>query len=238
MDDGPLKDIADILTLKPELTDEEQTVADKLRPQLKAVVRTEVRAELEVEYAKKAKLFQDELTVASREAVQTAIKGWREEQEPLSNDDIKTLLSQDYINFEVKFKTRKGKIADFNLVELPQAVEERFLKILKKRFIPMIKNLAASEMKLDLNGDTMDKLQSIVEALPDTLNVLAEVVAVCLDPFEEYTATHGEINELWVKENLSTNRILAVIIGQMEVQRYRDFFLNGFRLSKSLKQTR
>lgn len=234
-EDSPLQDAKDILTLKPVLTDDEKVVAEKLRPQLRAIMRSEIRIELEAEYIKKEKLFQDELTKASREAVQAAITNWREEQKPLTQDEIRTLLSQEYIQFEVNFKLSDGRVANFNLVELPQAIEADFLKTLKKRFVPLLKNLSASEFKLDLDASSMDKLQSLLEAVPDVLDVFCDLVATCLDPWKR-NKEYGIINETWVKDNLATHRILAIIIGQTEVQRYRDFFLNGFRLSKSLRQ--
>jgi len=235
--EGSLQDAKDILEFKPEFTEEEKAVAEKLRPQLRAIMRTEVRVELEAEYIKKQQAFETEITRASKEAVQQAIANWKNEQEPLNKDEISTLLSQDYMEFEAPFKLRDGRTARFNLVELPQAVEAKFLKTLKTRFVPLMKANAGAEFKLELNSSTAEKLQSLIEAIPEVLDVLAELVAVCLDPWEENTE-YGTINETWVKKHMATHRILAVLIGQIEVQRYRDFFLNGFRLSKSLMQNR
>lgn len=238
--EGPLKDIQDILTLKPDLTEDEVKVAVKLRPQLIAMMKPEVRAELEASYAKKFADYQTETITQSRKAVQDAIKEWKDDQKPLTPEEIGTLLSQDYIQFDTNFKIRKGKeMVDvhFNLVELPQEQEERFLKVLKTRFIPLMQSLVGSEFKLELDTSAVDKLQSLIQAMPPVLGVLAEIVAICLDPFGEITE-YGKINEAWVKRNLSSHRILAILVGQMEVQRYRDFFLNGFRLSKSLQKTR
>jgi hypothetical protein len=237
VDEGPLQDAKDILEMRPVFSDEETEIANKLRPQLRAIMRSEIRMELEADYIKREKVFQDELTKASQEAVRIAIKNWKEEQEPLSKNDIATLLSQDYIEFEVNFKIRDGRTVHFNLVELPQEIEARFLKTLKKRFVPLLKTYAQAEFKLELNSSTADKLQSLIEAIPEMLDVFADLVATCLDPFGDIKE-YGTINELWVKKHMATHRILAVIMGQIEVQRYRDFFLNGFRLSKSLAQNR
>jgi hypothetical protein len=234
---GPLQDAKDILELKPTFTDEEKPIAERLRPQLRAIMRSEIRTELEASYIKKQKAFEDEITKASREAVQIAIANWKDEQKPLDKDEISTLLSQEYMMFEAPFNLRDGRTARFNLVELPQAVEAKFLKTLRTRFVPLLKANAAAGFKMELNSSTAEKLQSLIEAIPEVLDVLAELVAICLDPWEE-NKEYGEINEHWVKKHMATHRILAVIIGQMEVQRYRDFFLNGFRLSKSLTQNR
>lgn len=231
------QDAKDVIALKPELTDEQKAVAEKLRPQLKAIVRTEVRVELEAEYIKKYKAFEEQTFRNSQEAVKKAIGDWKEDQQPLTNAEVSTLLSQDYLSFEVKFLVGRGKDKKevlFNLVELPQEIEGKFLKTLKKRFVPLMKNFTAAEFKLDLNTSSMEKLQSLIEAIPELLDVFAELVAICLDPWGDNTE-YGKISESWVKQNLATHRILAILIGQTEVNRYRDFFLNGFRLSKSLK---
>jgi hypothetical protein len=236
--DAVLQDAKDILTLKPELTTEEKVVADKLRPQLKAILRPEVRLELEAEYIKKYKEFEQQLTATSREAVQKAIADWQEDQKPLSQDDIRTLLAQEYMEFDVKLKLRDGQLINFHLVELPQEIELRFIATLKKRFLPLMKELIAAEFKLDLNSSSMEKLQSLIEAVPGVLEVFTELVAICLDPWGDNKEYGIIVNAGWVKKNIATHRILAIILGQLEVGRYRDFFLNGFRLSKSLKQSR
>lgn len=228
------QDAKDVIALKPELTDEQKAVAEKLRPQLKAIVRTEVRVELEAEYIKKYKEFQDTTVKLSQDAVKSAVESWKEDQKPLTHEEVGTLLSQDYLSFKVSLIDRKGKLMEFHLVELPQEIESKFIKTVKKRFIPLMKSLTASEFKLDLDSSAMEKLQSIIEAVPDVLDVLCDIVAVCLDPWGDNTE-YGTINETWVKKNVSTHRLLAIIIGQIEVNKYRDFFLNGFRLSKSLK---
>lgn len=240
LQDGPLKDIQEILELKPDLNEEEVKLAVKMRPQLQAMLRPGVRTELEAEYSKRFADFQQTTIQQSREAVQNAIKEWKDDQKPLTGEEIGTLLSQDYIQFTTNFKIRKGKDmidVHLNLVELPQEQEERFLKVLKTRFIPMMQGLVAAEFKLELDTSAVEKLSSLVQAMPAVLGVLSEIVAICLDPFGDIIE-YGKIDEKWVKRNLSTHRILAIIVGQMEVQRYRDFFLNGFRLSKSLQKTR
>jgi hypothetical protein len=83
-----------------------------------------------------------------------------------------------------------------------------------------------------IDSPAVDQLQSLVEASPAVLDILCEMVAVCLDPWGE---AKPKVDEKWVKRHFSSNRILAVIMGQIECNRYRDFFLNGFRLSKNLK---
>lgn len=238
VDQVSLQDAKDIINLKPEFTPEEQAVAEKLRPQLKALLRPEVRLELEVDYIKKQKAFEEATVATSQEAVKTAIQNWKEDQEPLTNSEIQTLLSQDYIEFQVPIKLRDGRIVEFNLVELPQEIELKFVGTLKKKFMPIMKTLTTSEFKLELNSSAMEKLQSILDAVPEVLDVFVELVAICLNPWGEITDKGKPIDAKWVKQNIGTNRILAVMLGQLEVGRYRDFFLNGFRLSKSLKQSR
>lgn len=236
--DASLQDVKQILETKPVLTTEEETVAAKIREHQKALLRPEVRLELEVEYIKKQKAFEDTILVTSREAVQTAIQNWKDDQAPLSEADIRTLLTNEFIQFDVKLKLRNGTTTDFQLIELPQEVEIKFVTTLRKRFVPLMKSLTGSEFKLDMNTSEMEKLQAILEAVPDVLDVLIDLVAIALNPFDEESRDGKKVDSRWVKQNIATHRILAIILGQLEVGRYRDFFLNGFRLSKSLKQSR
>jgi hypothetical protein len=233
VDQESLKDAIDVLALKPEFTPEEKIVADKLRPQLKVLLRPEVRLELEAEYIKRQQAFEEATVATSRQAVEQAIKNWKEEQEPLTPKDIQTLLKQEYLEFEVPCKLRNGKIEDFVLQELPQEIEIKFVEKLRKHFIPLMKKLTAAEFKLDMGSSNIDKLQSILEAVPGVLDVCVDLVVIAINPFGD----HKHIDASWVKKNISSHRILAIILGQMEVGRYRDFFLNGFKLSKSLRQS-
>jgi len=235
VDDAPLQDIKEIITTRPDLSPEEKVVADKLMPHLKALAKPEVRAELEGEFLQRETVKLQAITTESRAAVQKAIEEWKKEQEPLTDKEISELLNQEYNTFTVVLHLRNKTKHEFTLVELPQEIENKFVGLLQKKLIPLMKTLSAAEFKLDMDGSATDKLESILQATPDTLTICAQLVAMCLDPFGE---NNPKIDQQWVTRNMSTYRILAVVLAQVEVNRYRDFFLNGFRLSKSLKQTR
>ena len=92
-----LQDIAEIINTRVPLTPEEKELADKLAPHFRSILKPEVRKELEVDYIKKQKDYEDVLGKASKDAVQAAIAEWKKEQEPLSEKDIGQLLTQEGI---------------------------------------------------------------------------------------------------------------------------------------------
>lgn len=229
--DEALDDIEAIVKTRVDLTSEELIIADKITPHIRAMLRPDVRKELDVVYIKQQKEFEDSLTKANREQIDKAMEDWRKEQKPLDDKEISTLLKQEYSRFEFSVPLRSGGSKDFVLTELPQEIENKVLKILQRKLIPTLKSLTASEFKLDLESSSIDKFQSILQASPEILDVVADMVAIILDPWDEDV----KMDDMWVKRNMSSHRLLSVIIAQMEVNKYRDFFFNGFRLSKSLR---
>jgi hypothetical protein len=228
--DGPLKDIEEIVKTRQELTPEETIIADKLIPHLKATLKPGVRAELEVEFIKKQKEYEDTLYAQNQATVKQAMEDWKKDQKPLDDKEIQTLLNQEYETYTLNIPTKKGT-KSVTLIELPQSVEKKILKVMQKKLVPMLKGFIAAEFKLDMESSTIDKFQSLIEAFPELLTVITELVIIILDPWGE----DNEIDEEWVSRHLSSNRLLAIIIAQIDLNKYRDFFLNGFRLSKNLR---
>lgn len=228
----PLTDIEDIIAQRPELAPEQWEIVQQATPWLKATLRPEVRLALDVEYAKKYAEEIDVIRNESRAAVTKQMEEWRTEQKPLDQTEMKTLLSQEYTTFSVKVMIREdGKTLtkDFTLVELPQATEKKFVDTAKRKLVTLIEQAAAMDWNMDLS--TAQQLQMILDNAPDALDVAAELVAICLNPWGEDKV----INQEWVQNNISTYRIANILIAQSEVNKYRDFFSNGFRLFRSLK---
>jgi hypothetical protein len=228
MADEVLKDIESIVVDRPDLNAEEWDIVAKARDWMKATLRPEVRQELDVEYAKKNDEFQEELRKQTTETVNQRMEEWKANQKPLDKEEISILLAKEYIEFSVHIRVRgEDSARNFTIIELPMEAEERFMKVINSKLVSLLEKVNASEWKLD--GSIAEKLQGLLENIPEAMEGAKEIVAICLDPWQE----SKDINPDWVKKNLSIYRISNIIIAQVEANKYRDFFSNGFRLSRS-----
>lgn len=228
-----LLDIQEIVAERPELEPAEWEIVGKATDWLKATLKPEVRKELEVEYAKR----QGELETILRGEMQVAIRdnmeAWRKEQEPLSNEDITKLVNQEYVEFAIQIRETRGakKKRSFTIVELPKAIEKRFIHAAQSFLIPLIEQVNAADWKLD--GSLLEQIEGLLQKSPAALDAAGELVAIILDPWEE----DKDITKGWVDVNMSIPRISYVLMAQAEANKYRDFFLNGFRSFRSLRTT-
>lgn len=225
---APLQDVVDMVTARPELTQEEWEIANKALPWLRAQVKIELRKEFEVEYAKKLAAELDAVKELNKQYVDEQFAAIRKAQEPLGEDEIKKLLSQEYLEFKFKAYPKSGSSdtepREFVIRELPSEVEERFFKLLKKILVPVLQERENIVFRLE-QGSTIEKIQTVLNASEKALELGSDIVAVCLDPWQK----DPDINGKWVRTNLSTQRQAAVILAQYEANKYRDFFSQGFR---------
>lgn len=205
-------------------TDEERLVAAKILPALTAKVDSVVRLE-------NAKKFTDEVTslkAANEKAIRETIDQIKRDAKPLEPADVEKLLSQDYLTIPVSVpKREKGKTKqiEFVLGEVPQAVEQRFLKVLKDKLMPYLKTLTAIDFK---NSTEMaSKIQTAIEIVPEALEIMAELVSIALNPYKE--SEYDFVTTEWVKNNLSSYRQFNIIMGQVSVSRIRDFFSAAYQ---------
>ncbi len=183
-----------------------------------ATLTAEITAKLTAENTRK---FNDELQIIKDEnakAFQKVVEEWKAEQKPPSAEDIAVLLSQEYQEFEIKLSTKEG-VKAFTIRELPQSCERKFLKILKNRLIPKVKELASITADLS-DGVFEDKLTSILELFEPALEIMSDIVALILDPYGEDASVNAE----WVSRNISSNRMWNIIMAQERANKLRDFF--------------
>lgn len=229
---SPLTDIEDIVAARPDFTPAEWEIVGKATAWLKATLRPDVRKDLDVEYAKSYAAEIDLIRSESQKQIKADMEEWKLSQKPLDKEEMGVLLSQEYITFPVKVMMRednKPVFKDFTLCELPQTLEKKFADTAERKLLKLIEAANAMDWNMDLS--TAQQLQMILSNLPEALDVASELAAICLNPWGE----HPEITSKWVQDNLSTYRIANILIAQSEVNKYRDFFSNGFRLFRSLK---
>lgn len=232
----PLQDIVEMVEERPELSQEQWEVVNKAIPWLKATMKPEIRAELEVTYSKKNDELMAQIKKDTQEHVDAQFAALKKAQEPLGQDELKKLLSQDYLEFPVPVRVRdkennsKFEVKEFVIVELPSTLEEKFYKILRDALIPILQERDNISFTLE-SGSLIDKVKTMLDTSEKALNLGGELVAIILDPWEK----DKSINKKWVRDNLSTERQAAIILAQFEANKYRNFFSHGFRTFLSLR---
>lgn len=225
-----LQDIAAVEVAKPDLTPEEWDVVAKAKDYIKAIVRPEVRSELEAVYVKDKEEFIETLRKSNEQLISERLEEWKKSQTPLEKDEISKLLSKEYIEFPVEIRQRNSDgtftLRKFQIVELPMESEDKFVKIFQSTLVKFLEKINANDWKLD--GSIAERLQGILDNFPEVMRVAVELAAVSLNPWGE-----SDVDVTWVRRNMSSFRIAALIVLQMEANKYRDFFSYGFRLSRS-----
>lgn len=221
-----LEDIQKIAD-RPDLSPEEWDIVGKAHDWVVATARPAIRKELEAEYDEKYKQLEEDTKKATQEAVRESMEVWRKEQTPLSPEDFKTLLSQEYITFDIQVgKANKT----FTIEELPARVEAKIVKSAEINLVPLMEKIAAADWSID--GNMAEDIKGILGVVPSTIEVAAEIVAIILNP----RGDDKDVTKEWVLDNLSVSRMSYIIQAQSEANRYRDFFSNAsrtFRLSKN-----
>lgn len=229
-DNPALQAVADIASTRPDLTADEWLVVEKASTYYKALLKPEVLQELEIEYAKKYDAFVDQARKDAQVAIQENFDKWKKSQEPLNTEELKKLISQDYEEFKVPLTDSDGNTRFFTIRELPKAVEMRLVKLAQRTLEPLFADKSLADFKWRATDSIPEKVNSLLGLIPNSLDVMAEICTICLDPYEKDSTITGK----WVSENISTARIQAIVLLQFEVNKYRDFFYSAFRLFQHL----
>jgi hypothetical protein len=198
--------------------DVERHVAAKILPLLAG----RANALAEARSAEKLNRLQTEFQVEARAALAKELEQIRKANEPLSTAELTSLLSQEYLTVEVQLPVRKGSVRNFTICELTQVAEIKILRIMQQVLIPRLKELVSMEWGGESNAD---KIKTLLEAIPETIEMLAEIVAVALNPYDE----DPEITKTWVQKNIGSARQMHIVEAQLVVGRYRDFFSAVYR---------
>src|ERR1039457_4932845 len=135
--DAVLNEVVEPEEIRVLKTDEERELAHRIIPFL--VAKTAKQME-----AKRAKALSETVEMLKSDnakLIEAELVKIRDGAKPPDLKQIEQLLNQEYI--EIKFATPDGK--EFVVRELPQAAENRFLKIIQKRLVPRLSELASIE---------------------------------------------------------------------------------------------
>lgn len=225
-----LDDVKQALESEPDelsnLTEEERKVAAKILP----IVAGKANATAEARKAKDLEKLQLELTAQNKKLITEYLEDLKKQNTPPTIDELEKLVNQEYIEFTVKIRERSGQGGEkiFTIRELPQAVELKLFKSVQRAIVPHLKQLS----QLEFSGEGMaDKLQVVIDAVPELIDTLAENAALCLDPYNA-----GGITKEWVQANLSSYRVMSIIEAQVTAGRFRDFFSAASRSIPSMNR--
>lgn len=218
---------------------EQGAVAEAVEVEEKDVAQKEIdleaklRAQFEVDYQKR---LEDQIAEISKKMseenqkiVTEAIERFRKEMVPPSEQDIKKLVEQEYMefDFEVQVGGKGSQKKTFTIRELPQSVEKKMFKKVREKLVPFAADLAGISLNL-MNGDVAQKLVQVMNTFDPMLEVMTSVCTLCLNPFGD----DKEVTEEWVADHLSSTRIVKIVTAQAQCNKLRDFFSLLFQGSK------
>ena len=194
-----------------------------------AAAEHDLEARIEEKYRKQfiedSEKFKDELRKQNETAIKQTIAEFKKRMEPPTKEDIKKLLDQEYVEFTIVIPYKSSKEGaktvkrTFTIRELPQAIEKKFYSRVKDKLTPLAEEVANLSINL-VEGDAARKIVSILDSFEPLLDVMAYAATLALNPYGE----DEDITEEWVRETLSSTRIMQIVTAQGEANRMRDFF--------------
>ena len=218
-------DTAEATRLEDVIRSRAKDLAEEQRSIIEQEVSLKLRTTLEAEYTRKLNDTVKALQEDNRQMMEKVVAEWKEEQRPPDVNEVRLMLNQEYIEFTLNLNTDKGK-KEFLIRELPQSIEKKFYRKVKEKLVPKIREFADITVRI-AEGDVESKLMSVIEMFDPALDIVAELVAVVLDPYGKDPSITFE----WVQENISSYRQWNIIVAQERVNRVRDFFLQASRTS-------
>lgn len=215
--------LADPEAESPELsvlTPEERIIGAKILPGL----ANKIRAKAEADAAKSLADKVQELAAQNSRMMKDEVEKLRSSIQPPDPKQLEQLLSQEYATMDVPVFNRKSEKTLFVLRELPQAAEKRMFDMIRTRLVPHLKEISSVEWTS--SASQAEKIQRILDIIPDGLDLLAACCAICLDPYQESPT----VNIAWIQENLGSNRIMTIVEAQLEISKIRDFGSAVYRL--------
>lgn len=222
----PTLDEVNTILGKPEpdelenLPPEEAAIAAKLLPLLTA----KANQQAEATKAKELQRIVMEIRDSNEERLTKQLEEIRKSLTPPSPEEIQSLLGQAYAEFKVKLRN-DGTEIEFTIAELPVSVDVKVIKLVQSNLAPHMKEVAS--MEWNGTGSVADRIVKLVGLLPSLVSVMAEIVALSLNPFGKEDWKF--VTKDWVEAHLSMYRIATILEAQIEAGKYRDFLSRAFR---------
>lgn len=213
-------------------------ISEDDRVEIEKRIRVELEAEYNTRLDSAVNKISQQMQQENKRVVEEALERYRKEMAPPSTEDVQKLLSQEYVEFKMEVKVpgvsgpdgHPAYTKEFVIQELPQKIERKIFKRVKDILLPFSEDLGALSIHL-LEGDVSSKIIKIMNTFEPAFETMVAVSCICLNPYEE----DKEVTEEWVRDHLSSTRILRVVMAQFEVNHMRDFFSLLFQGSTLLK---
>lgn len=155
------------------------------------------------------------------------VEKWKKDQKPPTTEEIQQLLDQEYVTFTVPVVTYddEGNAQNviFTIRELPQKIEKRLYRQFRDKIMSKAGSLGAfTQANIDAPFET--KIKNFLELFDESFELLAESVAMVLNPFEKRQVNGKPVDREWVQENISSSRQWQIMEAQIQVNRIKDFF--------------
>jgi len=196
-----------------------QKLATKYPP---ALVQ-EVKKLADEENTKNFARLAEEVRAENKEQIDKALIEFKEKMTPPTPEQLQKLLTQELLEFKIIIKGRgkdEKEERHFVIQELPQKIEKKLLRLAKDRLVPIATEISSLTMNL-LEGDAAKKLIDLMNAFEPVLDVLCSMAATILNPYGDLE----DVDEQWVQDHLTTQRIATIVVAQFECNRLRDFLL-------------
>ena len=197
-------------------TDEERIIAARILPGLTA--KANVAAE--ATKTRELKRYQDALSAQNQVLIEAELEKFRKSNTPPTQEELQTLLNQEYISFTVNLRTGVNTRRSFTITELPQAAEKQAMKVLRDRLLPHLRETNSMNWT---TGSVAENMQRLIELIPEAIDILAELCVIALDPFGETASSDEPITLAWVQKNFGSTRIITIVDAQVQAMRLRDF---------------
>jgi hypothetical protein len=203
--------------------------------QLRAGIEADIRSTYEAKFVRDIGIFREKMRLENDQALQKVIEEFKASQKPPSEEDVRKLLSQEYLTFEVvlpwedETETSTAQTRTFVIRELPQSVEKKFYRQFKEQLIPRASEIGGLAFA-EVDGDVAKRLKSILEAIDPAFDLMAEAVTMILNP----RGKDKIVTKDWIQDNISSYRQWNIIYAQIQINRLRDFFSQISRGSKGM----
>lgn len=204
----------------------EIALRQKVIDEVVSSVFSQVQSSLEVDYALRLATTIESLEVKYGDLLAKEMEKFKKSLTPPTTEEVRTLLTQEYITFQVTVRAKAGE-RQFTIVEVPQETELQFTRKLEAAIVPKLQEMQNLQMVMTDDTSVEDKIKHVVDLLGRSLDAMAEITVVVLNPFGD----EQDIDVTWVKSNLSSYRMLQIIQAQVHCNRIRDFFLQLFQLT-------
>ena len=196
----------------------------ELREKIRQELLPQIRQEYQDKFEEAKKEFQETLRKGNDETLRKALDEYKRQHTPPTKEEVQQMLDAEYLEFEVKVRMN-GESKRYILAELPASSERKFLRILKDKLGPHVRDLVQLVQNIQ-ESEFEENVDSFFRGLDPGADLLHETVALILTESADGQVVTAEE----VRKSLSLSRQLMIVNAQASCNRIRDFFSSASRM--------